>query len=84
MFSVQSVAPTYLGDLAPYDRATLAVAYQSFFYMGGALGTLVPAWAWEFAGFGGVVLLCVGLVILGSFGFWYNVISNKEINKLQG
>jgi len=38
--------------------------------MGGALGTLVPAWTWEYAGFGGVVWLCVGLVVLGSFGFW--------------
>jgi len=81
MFSVQSVAPTYLGDLVPSDRATLAVAYQSFFYMGGALGTLVPAWAWRYAGFSGVVWLCVGLVVLGSFGFVYNTIFNKAINK---
>jgi YNFM family putative membrane transporter len=78
MFSVQSVAPTYLGDLVPSDRATLAVAYQSFFYMGGALGTLVPAWAWRYAGFSGVVWLCVGLVVLGSLGFWYNTIKNQR------
>jgi YNFM family putative membrane transporter len=68
MFSVQSVAPTYLGDLVPSDRATLAVAYQSFFYMGGALGTLVPAWAWAYAGVSGVVWLCVGLVVFGGLG----------------
>jgi len=78
MFSVQSVAPTYLGDLAPNDRATLAVAYQSFFYMGGALGTLVPAWAWEYAGFGGVVWLCVGLVVLGSLGFGYTIYTHRS------
>jgi len=78
MFSVQSVTPTYLGDLVPSDRATLAVAYQSFFYMGGALGTLVPAWVWVYAGFSGVVWLCVGLVLVGSFGFWYNTIKNQR------
>jgi len=78
MFSVQSVTPTYLGDLVPSDRATLAVAYQSFFYMGGALGTLVPAWVWEYAGFSGVVWLCVGLVLVGSFGFWYNTIKRQR------
>jgi len=43
--------------------------------MGGALGTLVPAWVWEFAGFGGVVWLCVGLVVLGSFGFGYMILT---------
>jgi len=81
MFSVQSVAPTYLGDLVPSDRATLAVAYQSFFYMGGALGTLVPAWAWRYAGFSGVVWLCVGLVVLGSFGFGYMILKQGIRNE---
>lgn len=74
MFSVQAVAPTYLGDLVPDDRATIAVAYQTFFYLGGALGTVVPALAWKYAQFEGVAWLCVELVLVGSFGFGYMII----------
>ncbi|MCB4784601.1 MAG: hypothetical protein LGB69_08470, partial [Sulfurovum sp.] len=66
MFSVQSVAPTYLGELFPNERAKVAVLlYQMFFYFGGAMGTLVPAWVWGFGGYAGVVWFCVGLVSLG-------------------
>ncbi|MCB4760603.1 MAG: MFS transporter [Sulfurovum sp.] len=66
MFSVQSVAPTYLGELFPNERAKVAVLlYQMFFYFGGAMGTLVPAWVWDFGGYAGVVWFCVGLVSLG-------------------
>ncbi|MCB4762035.1 MAG: MFS transporter [Sulfurovum sp.] len=66
MFSVQSVAPTYLGELFPNERAKVAVLlYQMFFYFGGAMGTLVPAWVWDFGGYYGVVWFCVGLVSLG-------------------
>ena len=39
--------------------------------MGGTLGTLAPAWAWKYA----------GLVVLGSFGFWYNIVLRKGIKK---
>ena len=78
MFSVQAVAPTYLGDLAPDDRATMAVLYQTFFYLGGALGTLIPAVAWKYAQFAGVAWLCVGLVLVGSLVFWLNILSKNR------
>jgi len=84
MFSVQSVTLTYLGDLDPEHRGTLAVAYQTFFYLGGALGTLVPAWAWGFAGFGGVVWLCVGLVLFGSLVFGYTLLINNPRKRHKG
>lgn len=69
MFSVQAVAPTYLGDLVPDDKASVAVLYQSFFYFGGSMGTLLPAVAWGYGGYGAVALLSAGLVMLGS-GVW--------------
>ncbi len=65
MFSVQSVTPTYLGDLVPENRATVAVLYQTFFYFGGALGTLLPVLAWGYGGYGAVVILCLGVVFVG-------------------
>ena len=80
MFTVQSVTPTYLGDLVPNDRATVAVLYQSLFYLGGALGTIVPAWAWEYVDYKGVVILCLILIVLGSSPLMYHFFKNKEKN----
>ena len=74
MFSVQAVAPTYLSDLVPDDRTTVAVLYQTFFYFGGAMGTLLPTVAWSYGRYDGVALLCFGLVLLGCVPLVYNVI----------
>ena len=65
MFIVQSVTPTYLGDLVPEDRARVGTLYQTFFYLGGAMGTLLPAIAWGFGEYNGVVMLCLGILFLG-------------------
>jgi len=75
MFTVQSVAPTYLSTLAPKDKTMIAVAYQSFFYFGGAMGTLVPSWVWGCCGFSGVVWLCFGLLM---FGIGFLAIVNQK------
>jgi len=78
MFSVQSVTPTYLGDLFPEKRATIAVMYQTFFYLGGALGTLLPVLAWEYGAYEGVVWLCLGLVIFGT-SFFMGIILKRRL-----
>ena len=80
MFSVQAVAPTYLGDLVPDDKATVAVLYQTFFYFGGAMGTMLPAVAWNYEGYDGVALLCFGLVLLGSASLWYMIFLKDNKN----
>jgi len=72
MFTVQSVTPTYLGDIVPKDRGTVAVLYQSFFYLGGALGTLVPALVWEYGGYHTVMFLCLTVITLGSLPLLYH------------
>ncbi len=78
MFGVQAVAPTYLGDLVPDDRATIAVLYQTFFYFGGAMGTLLPAIAWHYGRYGAVALLCFGLVLLGNIPFGYTMFLKRR------
>ncbi len=79
MFSTQAVTPTYLGDMAPDDRANLAVLYQTFFYFGGAMGTLVPVWVWSGGGYESVIWLCVRLVVLGvTFLAFADIISKKS------
>ena len=78
MFSVQSVTPTYLGDLVQNDRNTVAVLYQTFFYLGGALGTFIPTLAWEYNGYNGVALFCIILIIIGISPLIYVNIVKKD------
>ncbi|MDX1810268.1 MAG: MFS transporter [Sulfurospirillaceae bacterium] len=65
MFSVQSVTPTYIGELVPSNRGVTAVLYQTFFYLGGCLGTLLPSIAWKYYHYSGVAILCITLLLLG-------------------
>jgi len=78
MFTVQSVAPIYLVALAPHDKATITVLYQSFFYFGGVMGTLLPSLAWAYGGFDGVVWVCIWLLLLGIGFLGYNTIFIKD------
>jgi len=78
MFSVQSVTPTYLGDLVPNYRATVAVLYQTFFYLGGVMGTLFPVLAWEYGGYAGVAWLCFSLVIFGITPLLFIILKRKK------
>ena len=78
MFSVQSVTPTYLGDLFPHERARVAIFYQTFFYFGGAMGTLIPAWIWRYGGYDTVALFCVGLIVFGIMPLGYIILKGKK------
>jgi len=66
-----------LGDLVPGDKATVAVLYQTFFYFGGAMGTLLPAVVWSYGGYDGVALPGFGLVLLGALPLGYHIILKK-------
>jgi len=79
MFSVQSVTPTYLGDIVPNDRATVAVFYQTFFYFGGAMGTILPILAWKYGGYDRVAWLCLGFIIFGVSPFILNYLSTFKM-----
>ena len=78
MFSVQSVAPIYLGSFIPHDRERIMILYQTFFYLGGALGTLLPIFAWKYGSYDSVVILCMVLVLVGSIFLVYNIFYVKE------
>jgi len=82
MFTVQSVTPTYLGDIIPNDKGTIAVLYQSFFYLGGALGTFLPVFVWKYTEYIGVAIFCIGVVVVGITPFVYNIIYKN--NKYKG
>jgi MFS transporter, YNFM family, putative membrane transport protein len=77
MFSVQSVAPAYLGDLVPHDKGRVLLLYQIFFYFGGAMGTLIPTVLWSYYNYNGVAFLCLGLVILALLPLIYLTFTTK-------
>ncbi|HHD79996.1 MAG TPA: MFS transporter, partial [Campylobacterales bacterium] len=82
MFSVQSVAPAYLGDLVPHDKGHILLLYQIFFYFGGAMGTLVPTVVWSYYNYFGVIVLCLGVVILAILPLIYLTFT-KKYNKYE-
>ncbi|PLY09757.1 MAG: hypothetical protein C0625_00750 [Arcobacter sp.] len=71
MFSVQSVAPAYLGEIVSNNKSTISILYQSFFYLGGCLGTFIPSIVWEYYEYSGVAIFCIILLLLGSSPFAY-------------
>ena len=78
MYIVQSAAPTYISELSPGNKGTVAVLYQTFFYFGGCMGTWLPSIMWEHYKYTGVVALCIGLILLGSFSLGCKILINKQ------
>ena len=64
MFSIQPAANLYLGELSTKARGTAASMYLSLYYLGGSIGAFAPGFAFLQAGWTGVVLLCIGAMLL--------------------
>ncbi|WP_419777836.1 MFS transporter [Malaciobacter marinus] len=77
MFSIQSVTPTYIGELVPENKNTVSILYQSFFYLGGCLGTFIPAIIWKYYNYNGVAILCIILLLIGTTFFLFNLLKQK-------
>lgn len=54
---VQTLALGFIGAIVPQGRSAAVGLYVTIYYIGGALGGVVPAVAWQAAGWGGVVAL---------------------------
>jgi MFS transporter, YNFM family, putative membrane transport protein len=64
MFSTVSAANLYLGEKATTAKGTAASLYLSLYYFGGSLGAVIPGFALLWAGWPGVVSLCLGMVLI--------------------
>ncbi len=64
MFSTVPAVNLYLGEQAETARGTAASMYLSFYYFGGSLGAVLPGLALVWAGWPGVALLCLGMVLI--------------------
>ena len=70
---VQTLALGFIGVAAGHGRSAAVGMYVTAYYVGGALGGVVPALAWSAAGWGGVVALVLpalaGIAALG-WRYW--------------
>jgi predicted MFS family arabinose efflux permease len=61
IFVSQAAAHSYVGAAAGRARSSAAGLYVAFYYMGGTVGALVPAFAWRMGGWPACVLCIVGV-----------------------
>ena len=64
MFSTVAVVNLYLGEQATTAKGTAASMYLSLYYFGGSFGAVLPGLALIWAGWPGVALLCLGMVLI--------------------
>jgi YNFM family putative membrane transporter len=64
MFSTVPSVNLYLGEQATTAKGTAASLYLSLYYFGGSIGAVLPGFALLWAGWYGVVLLCLGMVLI--------------------
>lgn len=64
MFSTVPAVNLYLGEQAMTAKGTAASMYLSLYYFGGSIGAVLPGFALLWAGWHGVVFLCLGMVAI--------------------
>lgn len=64
MFATVPAVNLYLGEQATVAKGTAASMYLSLYYFGGSFGAVLPGFALEWAGWTGVVLLGLGMVLI--------------------
>jgi YNFM family putative membrane transporter len=70
----QSCATSHVAVTARQGRSSAVGLYVTFYYVGGALGAVVPGYAWAAAGWPGCVwcaIVVVMLVIATALAFWH-------------
>lgn len=65
MFTAQAVAPAYVNQRAAEAKGGASALYLGFYYVGGTLGSVLPGYAWQAAGWPGVVAACGGALAVG-------------------
>jgi YNFM family putative membrane transporter len=64
MFSTVPAVNLYLGEQATTAKGTAASMYLSLYYFGGSIGAVLPGFALLWAGWHGVVFLCLGMIAI--------------------
>jgi MFS family permease len=59
-FIAQASCNSHIGRVVEHSQALAAGMYATFYYVGGAMGSIVPAWLWSLGGW----TACVALVVM--------------------
>jgi predicted MFS family arabinose efflux permease len=73
IFVCQSAAHSYVGAVSGEARSSAAGLYVSFYYMGGTVGGLVPALAWQRGGWSACVTFIIAVQLIAiaiALVFW--------------
>jgi MFS transporter, YNFM family, putative membrane transport protein len=70
MFIAQPVAPTFVTASATKAKGSATALYQSFYYLGAVFGSFVPGLAWERWAWPGVVVSCIGSLVIALLANW--------------
>jgi MFS family permease len=73
VFACQAVASSYVGKAAGKARSSAAGLYVALYYFGGTMGSILPGFFWQSAGWIGcvaLVLLMQCIILLIAYHFW--------------
>jgi predicted MFS family arabinose efflux permease len=65
MFMVQGTAPAFVNATASDAKGGAGALYTTFYYLGAALGSVLPGYAWQAWGWPGVVGACLASFAAG-------------------
>lgn len=72
-FLTNACANSHVGRCVEHSQALAAGLYGAAYYLGGCVGSVVPAFIWELGGWTGCVLFALGVQVLSAmsgFFFW--------------
>lgn len=72
-FIMQASANSHVGRVVEHSQALASGMYASSYYVGGCMGSVVPAYLWDFGGWPACVWLIAGVQMLSAstaFTFW--------------
>jgi predicted MFS family arabinose efflux permease len=64
VFIAQAAATVQVGRVAGRARSAASGLYVTFYYAGGSLGALVPAWAWRSHAWPGVIAVLLAATVV--------------------
>jgi MFS transporter, YNFM family, putative membrane transport protein len=69
-FTAQAVAPAFVNQIAREAKGSASALYLMAYYLGGTLGGVLPGLAWQSFGWIGVVLCCLGALVIALISNW--------------
>lgn len=66
VFVCQAASQGFVGHVVSANRSSAAALYFTAYYLAGGLGAVVPAWAWNHAGWSATVELIVAVQVLAA------------------